>query len=294
MKAKIFLLLFFVSFVAEAGVCVQINTENDTLMPNEQNAAKFMCEKEFQKEGAVVDGTCTETYTLTHLLLGSSIVVILEKPGSRESVVVEGKDELSKAYNQLVRFFVKGVSTSYKNTTTENVVGTQAEKPVKLSSELNFIMMLGYGIQPTPDIGGGLNWTLGLRYDIRWMFLDFEFASGLWNAHGPGYMEFNLVGFRGAYYFKETSPGSLYIGAGMRAGFYILEDEDGDFKFSGSGTLSIGYEWLRNTSKRFILQFDAKFPFHSMKAEYYNGNTHDYENKNYYFPTLSINVGVGL
>lgn len=294
MKLKVFLFLLFASFAAEAGVCIQVNAENDILMPNEQSAAKFVCEKEFQNEGAVIDGNCTETYTLTHLLLGSSIIVILEKGGHKESVIVEGKDELQKAYNQLARYYLKGISTNYKNTTTENVTETQAEPQKKLASELNFIMMIGYGIQPTPDIGGGINWTLGLRYDMRFMFLDFEFASGLWNAHGPEYMEFNAVGFRGAYYFKEKSPSSFYIGAGMRAGFYFFDGADlFDSKFSGSGTVSVGYEWLRNTSKRFMVQFDAKFPFHNHKMRDYVGDG-DYETKTYYFPTLAINIGVGL
>jgi len=298
MKTILFILIFFGFSFIHAGVCIQINSENDTLMPNEQNAAKFMAEKEFQNEGAVIDGTCTETYTLTHLLLGSSIIVVMEKGDKRHSVVVEGKDELAKAYNQLARFFLKGITANYKNTTTENVVGTQAEVPTKISSELNFMMMLGYGIQPTPDIGGGINWTLGLRYDIRYMFLDFEFASGLWDAHGPEYLELNLVGFKGAYYFSEKDPASWYIGAGIRAGFYFLDvDDSSDItEFSGSGIISIGHEWLRNTSKRLMIQFDAKFPFHTMKTESYeyDGTTREKETKRYYFPTISINIGVGL
>jgi hypothetical protein len=300
MKFKVFIFVLFASFIAEAGVCIQINSENDTLMPNEQNAAKFIAEKEFQSEGAVIDGTCTETYTLTHLLLGSSIIVVMEKGGNRQSVVIEGKDELAKAYNQLARYFLKGISANYKNTTTENVIGTQAEPPRKIGSELNFIMMLGYGIQPTPDIGGGINWTLGLRYDLRYMFLDFEFGCGLWDAHGPDYLELNLVGFKGAYYFSEKDPASWYIGAGIRAGFYFLDNDDYDYDedtaFSGSGVISIGHEWLRNSSKRFMVQFDAKFPFHSMKLENetYNGGQTIRETKRFYFPTLSINLGVGL
>ena len=291
MKLKIFLLLFLFTSAVHAGVCVKINAEKDTLMPNEQNAAKFICEDEFKKEGAAVDGKCEETYVLTHLLLGDSIVVVIEKAGVSQSVVVKGKDELKSAYNQLARYFIAGIDPNYRNTTTENVVSTQAENRTKLKSELNFIAMLGYGVQPTKDIGGGLNWTLGLRYDLRFMFLDFEFGSGLWNAHGPDYYEFNLVGIRGAYYFDETAARSLYIGAGLRAGFYFLECEDGyddDVEFSGSGTVSIGYEWLRNTSKRFMVQFDAKFPFHAMRYEDDSGWG------NMYFPTLSINVGVGL
>lgn len=294
MKVVFFMLFTLAVFSVEAGVCIQINTENDTLMPNEQSAAKFICEKEFQNEGAVIDGSCTETYILTHLLLGNSIVIVLEKGDHKESVVVKGKDELQSAYNQLARYYLKGASTGYKNTTTENVLSTQAEKPKRLSSELNFMIMLGYGIQPVKDVGGGLNWTLGLRYDMRFMFLDFEFASGLWNAHGTEYMELNAVGFRGAYYFSEKNPGSFYIGAGMRAGFYFFDGADlFDSKFSGSGTVSIGYEWLRNTSKRFMVQIDAKFPFHNHKLRDYIGDG-DYETKTYYFPTISFNVGVGL
>ncbi len=290
MKLKIFLLVFLVTSAVHAGVCIKINAEKDTLMPNEQNAAKFICENEFKKEGAVVDGKCEETYILTHLLLGDSIVVVIEKAGVSQSVVVKGKDELRSAYNQLARYFISGIDPNYKNTTAENVVSTQAENRTKLKSELNFMAMLGYGFQPTPDIGGGLNWTLGLRYDMRFMFLDFEFASGLWNAHGPNYLEINLIGIRGAYYFEETGAQSAYIGAGLRAGFYFLESDDyySDTEFSGSGTLSVGYEWLRNTSKRFMVQIDAKFPFHALKYET------DDKWKHIYFPTISFNVGVGL
>jgi hypothetical protein len=289
MKVSAFFILILFSFVIHAGVCFEVNSENDTLMPNEQNAARYICEQEFVKEGAVVDGKCDETYVITHLILGNSIVVIIEKGAQKQSVVVADKEELTSAYNQLARAFLKGVPVGRRNTTTENVISTQANTSQKIKSELNFMIMLGYGLQPTKDVGGGINWTLGLRYDMRFMFLDFEFASGLYNAHGTKYFEFNLVGFKGAYYFDETSPSSFYLGAGIRAGFYFLEkkNDDGwneDLEFSGSGTVSIGHEWLRNTSKRFMVQLDGKFPFHTMKID----------DKRYYFPTISINLGVGL
>jgi hypothetical protein len=288
-----FLILF--SFSVYAGVCFEVNSENDTLMPNEQNAAKYICEQEFIKEGAIVDGKCDVTYVITHLILGNSIVVIIEKGAEKHSIVIEKKEELAGAYNQLARAFLKGIPVDRKHTTTENVVGTQAKTSQKIKSELNFMILLGYGFQPTKDIGVGINWTLGLRYDMRFMFLDFEFASGLYNAHGPTYFEFNMVGFKGAYYFSETSPTSFYAGAGIRAGFYFLEINNSDYwgedlEFSGSGTVSIGHEWLRNTSKRFMIQLDAKFPFHTMKIESdrYDGY------KKLYFPTISFNFGVGL
>ncbi len=289
-----FLILILFSSFLYAGACFEINEQNDTLMPNESNAAKFICEQEFIKEGAVVDGKCDETYIITHLILGNSIVVIIEKGSEKHSVVVSGKDELPSAYNQLARAFLKGIPVSRKHTTTENVVSTQAETSRKIKSELNFMIQLGYGFQPTENIGGGINWTMGLRYDMRFMFLDFEFASGLYNAHGPTYFEFNLVGFKGAYYFSETSPSSFYLGAGIRAGFYFMEIDNNeywgeDLEFSGSGIISLGHEWLRNTSKRFMVQLDAKFPFHTLKLNDHKGN-----DRRYYFPTVSFNIGVGL
>jgi len=294
MKFSAFFVLVFFSFAIHAGVCFEVNSENDTLMPNEQNAARYICEQEFVKEGAIVDGKCDVTYVITHLILGNSIVVIIERGNEKQSVVVTNKEELQSAYNQLARAFLKGISVDRKNTTTENVISTQAKTSQKIKSELNFMIMLGYGFQPTKEIGGGINWTLGLRYDMRFMFLDFEFASGLYNAHGPTYFEFNMVGFKGGYYFAETSPSSFYIGAGIRAGFYFMEINNSeyhgeDIEFSGSGTISIGHEWLRNTSKRFMVQLDGKFPFHTLKIEDRKGN-----DARFYFPTISFNIGVGL
>ncbi len=287
MKTQVFLIILLFTITAHAGACFKVDSERDTLMPAEQEAAKHICEQEFIKEGAVVSDECDVTYVILHLLLGDSIVVIIEKNGIKKSVAVSSRDELKKAYSQLARAFIKGEST----------VGSQTERSEKIKSELNFLIMLGYGIQSTKDIGGGLNWTLGLRYDMRFMLIDFEFASGLYNSHGPEYFEFNLIGFKGAYYFQEKSPSSFYIGAGIRGGFYLLtnkrdKNKNGDYtykediKFSGSGIVSVGKEWLRNTSKRFMVQFDAKFPFHVQRFKD--------ESKKYYFPTLTLNVGIGL
>ena len=334
MKFKIFLILMLFTMVVEAGVCIKINTEKDKLTADEQTAAQYLCEQEFKKEGAVVDGKCDETYTLTHLILGESFVVVIEKADETQSVVVKGKNNLASAYTQFAKSFISNVDVPDKaavttetklvvapeqkvapmqeappietkpvdSLPTRKIVSTES-KPVvvpptkevvstKLKSELNFIMMLGYGIQPIKDVGGGINWTLGLRYDLRFMFIDFEFGCGEWNAHGPEYFEFNIVGMRGAYYFDEFGTQSWYLGGGLRAGFYFLNGENyyDDVELSGSATLSVGHEWLRNTSKRFILQLDAKFPFHAMELK-------DRDNdikKRIYFPTISINIGVGL
>src|SRR5258708_3008618 len=94
---------------APADVCVTVDEAHDTLSPQDRAAAILLVARQFELagRGAVSEG-CPAAYTVSHVMLGNTIVVTLSGPnGPREGTAL-GLDDLPALYSQLVRSMVTG------------------------------------------------------------------------------------------------------------------------------------------------------------------------------------------
>jgi hypothetical protein len=131
------LLLTGAARAASAQTCIRIDESADMLAPNERRAALLLVQKQFELAGhRVVETGCQTTYTLSHIRLGSTIVVtITGAMGSREGKAL-GLDDLPAVYSQMVRSLTTGEPMgSIAVLDRTNVSAAQDRPPRRVQSE---------------------------------------------------------------------------------------------------------------------------------------------------------------
>ncbi len=311
---SVLLLLTGAARAASAQTCIKIDEPADMLAPNERTAALLLVRKQFELAGhKVAETSCQTTYTLSHVRLGSTIIVtITGASGSREGKAL-GLDDLPAVYSQLVRSLTTGEPMGSLGVLDRtNVSAAQDLPPRRLQSDTYWHARVGYAALFGPETHPAASFGFGYRAAFERFGLDMSFFnfqldnSGGYYAAGSSAM--SLIKLEGLYFTSPTANRSAYFGGGVSYGrTEIRKANSADFSTSGRGSglqgeLTAGYEIARVTSARLFVQADVTLPFYDVRFETfsYPGTssggryvppTITVEQK--YAPSLTFSVGLG-
>jgi hypothetical protein len=299
---------------ASAQTCITIDEPHDTLAPAERTAALMLVGKQFELAGQrVVQKDCAATYTLSHIRLGTTIIVTLAgTAGSREGTAL-GLDDLPAVYSQMVRSLTTGQPMGTLGVLDRtNVSAVQDLPPRRVQGEGFWYARLGYGTLFADSAQSGGSFGFGYRATFKRLGLGISFLNFQLNDsggyYGPGSSASTLIKLEGLYFMNQTGNRSAYFGGGMSYGrTEVRKQTPGDFSRSGHGSglqagLTAGYEIARVTSARLFVQADATLPFYDVVSETYtysqppvNGRyvPPTVTTERQYVPSLAVSVGFG-
>ena len=308
------LLLTGAARAASAQTCIRIDESADMLAPNERTAALLLVRKQFELAGHPVAETgCQTTYTLSHIRLGSTIIVTITGAlGSREGKAL-GLDDLPAVYSQLVRSLTTGEPMgSIAVLDRTNVSAAQDLPPRRVQSEgywharVGYASLFGPTTHPAASFGFGYRAVFD-RIGLDMSFLNFQLDNpGSYYSGGSSVV--SLIKLEGLYYISPAANRSAYFGGGVSYGRTEIRTANGtDFPADGRGAglqgeLTAGYEIGRVTSARFFVQADVTLPFYDVAFETfsYPGSpsggrfgppTITVDRK--YAPSLTFSIGLG-
>jgi hypothetical protein len=267
--------------VASAQTCVAIDEPRDMLTADERSAAVLLVERQLALAGQrIVRTDCVDTYALSHIRLGTTIIVTLSGPmGSRDATAL-GLDDLPAVYSQLVRALMTGEPMgSLAIVDRTNVSAIQDQLPRRVRSEGYWYARLGYGrlIGESSRNAGVMGF--GYRAEFNQLGLDISFLN-LHMSESGGYFgssssAASLIKLEGLFFTDPTSSRSAYFGGGLSYGRADLRLSNGDeipkngYGSGLQGELTVGYEIARATSVRLFVQGDVTLPFYKVRFETY-------------------------
>jgi hypothetical protein len=264
---------FFVT-ASWAQVCVTLDAESDNLSLAESKATVRLAESGFRATGKkVVKAPCNKAYTISNLRLGHSVTAVISGPLGSRKMKVERIEELTGAYEQMVRALVAGVQlsdSSGKVVTRHNVTLGQTQPRRRIGVDSVYYARLGTFMgRGVPTGEAPMNLVGGYRYELDQIALDFNAALGTSSPagdNGGGVM--TQLNMDVHYFLKGASNHSAFVGGGM--GFSAFAMEQKDEMLSGGGLharVAVGYEFFRASNLRLIVQADATIPLYAMEKD---------------------------
>jgi hypothetical protein len=292
--------LLVVARTSSASVCVSLDESRDTLSPEDRRAAAISFGQSLAKNGvAVGQSDCTVMYTFYNVKLGDAITVYVVGPTGATQARAAKLDELPLTYDQLARSLVTGQPIGSDLNTDRTNVTTDQMAPRRIAADDLKYVRLGYGIVTGPTTASGAAFGFGWRHEldrlaIEVSIFDLVFASSN-DAMGNGQsgVSGDLIKLSGYWYQQPLANTSMYYGLGVGYGVNALcatnLESGGCYAGSGlEGVLSAGYEMLRSSTIRFIVQVDAALPTFTSNGTYVGGTvTHRW------VPSLGLSVGLG-
>ena len=284
--------------LAQAGNCVKIDEERDTLSPEERASVRTLFEDALSEEHQEVSrDNCTETWTLYHIRLGESLTAVVQSPRGSRRERVNKVEDLPPLYSQMVRSVLTGTQMTNESgsVTRKNVTETQNQQ-VRVRADAIWYAKLGYGATTAngfhsgPEFGFGRRWELD-RIGIDLAFFNFQLYQ---NADGFKGLSAGWVELAADYFFDAFGNSSPYIGAGLSLGSHSVPSDRGDFEGSGlqvKGTL--GYEMFRASTIRLLLQADAIFPMYRLSRTTFDDILGAETKAHTYAPNLMLSLGLG-
>jgi hypothetical protein len=313
--AWVLVLLAAAARTASAQTCIAIDQAHDTLAPDERTAAALLLGKQFELAGQhVAESGCAETYTLSHIRLGTTIVVTLSGPkGSRQGTAL-GLEDLPAVYSQMVRSLVTGQPMGTLAVLDRtNVSASQNLPPRRLQSDGYWHARVGYASLFSPSVQSAASFGFGYRAEFDRVGLDVSFLNFQLNDsegyYGNGSAAMALIKLEGLYFTNPSGNQSTYFGGGLSYGHTSLRlSNNGNYPTSGDGSglqgeLTAGYEIARVTSARLYVQADATMPFYHVNFETFSYPQGTSSNRyagpptvtvrRQYVPSLTVSVGIG-
>jgi hypothetical protein len=314
-RSALFVVMLTVAAVraASAQTCITIDEPHDTLGREERTAALLLVGKQFELAGQrVVNDGCVATYTVSHIRLGTTIIVTLSgSTGSREATAL-GLDDLPPVYSQMVRSLTSGQPMGLAVLDRTNVSASQELSPRRVQSEGYWYARLGYGSLFGESTQNGAAFGFGYRAEFNRLGLDVSFFNLQLNDAGGYYggssSASSLIKLQGLFFSNPTGNRSAYFGGGLSYGRADLRTANGaDYPKSGHGAglqtgLTAGYEIARVTSARLFVQADVTLPLYKVLFETYsysqtpsNGRylAPTVTTEREYAPSLVVSVGFG-
>jgi hypothetical protein len=298
---------------ASAQTCIAIDEQHDMLGRDERIAARLLLGKQFELAGhRVVERDCSETYTLSHIRLGTTITVTLSGPTGKREATALGLDDLPAVYSQMVRSLTTGQPMGLAVLDRTNVSASQEQPQRRVHTEGYWYARLGYGSLFGDSTHNGAAFGFGYRAEFNRLGLDVSFFNGQLNDDGgyyaPSSSAWSLIKLQGLYFTNPTGNRSAYFGGGLSYGRTELQTSTvGGFPTNGHGAglqagLTAGYEIARVTSARVFVQADVTLPFYDVHLETYSypqtpptgrylAPTVTVERQ--YAPSVAISVGFG-
>jgi hypothetical protein len=302
---------------ADAQTCVTIDESRDTLARDERVAARLLVGKEFEQAGhRVTDADCRDTYTLSHIRLGSTIIVTLADAARTWEGRAMGLDDLPAVYSQLVRSVMTGQPMgSLAVVDRDNVTAAQDQIPRRVQSDGYWHAKVGHSTLFGASARSAGAFGFGYRAEFDRFGLDLSFLNlqlGNTESYRAAHSSASsLIKLEGLYFLDPAGNRSAYVGGGLSYGRTSLRDADtGDWsripKYgNGSGLqgeLTAGYEIARVTSARVFVQADVTLPFYEVVSETFGAPVYSPSGgylppkvtmERNYVPSLTVSVGFG-
>lgn len=324
--ATLFLALVLAGAVstAYAQTCIRIDEPRDTLSQDERIAARLLISRQFELAGQTVvekgiEDTCERTYTLSHVRLGTTIIVTLSGPtGTREGKAL-GLDDLPAVYSQMVRSLVTGEPMgSLAVVDRTNVSAVQDQLPRRVQSDgywharVGHSSLVGTSTSTQSAAGFGFGYRAVFhRFGLDLSFLNMQLANG-GSYYSSDTSASSLIKLEGLYFLNPDANRSAYVGTGVSYGRTNIRTApiNGDLQSiprygrgAGlQGELTAGYEIARVTSARLFVQADVTLPFYNVEFETYSYPEQPSTGRyvppiitvsREYVPSLTFSVGIG-
>ena len=280
-----------------ADVCVELDAARDNLNESERGATKSLLMQTLEEKGQhVVESGCQVTYRVHHVRLGESVTVALTNGSDSRSLKVSKIDDVSKAYSQLVESLMTGKPLGVEAGTIDRTNVTNAQvSPNRVEADSLWYMRLGYGgiaasgLTTGPAIGGGY------RYELDRIGLDLSFFNFVLTDDDSSYEATgSWIRLGAVYYFDPFANNSLYAGAGIGWGVGAVLVDDAAYSNSGIDIgLSGGMEFLRASSIRLFIQFDATLPTYTLEGIRFDAAGLS-STDSIYAPSFSLSLGLGF
>jgi hypothetical protein len=292
-------IMFVLARTGSAQVCVTIDPANDMLRPQDRTAALILLKNQFQLAGQqVVDHGCAGTYSVSHVILGSTITVTMSGPNGYREGKAMNVDDLPPLYNQMVRSMLNGEPVgSFGVIDRTNVTAAQNVPQRRIQSDSFWYARLGYAGVFGQQAEGAPSMGFGYRAEFDSFGVDFSFLNYATHSPASYYVDSasanvgSWLKLEGLYFANPLSNRTPYYGAGLSWGSSEVASGDGrDFRGSGmQGEVTAGYEIGRAASVRFFMQADAVLPFYNATSTTYTYSRLPNGTYNYYTPpTVSV------
>lgn len=280
-KTALFIALAATAFTnpAHAAICLEINESVDQLDENERQAALFLLKEGLMENGAVVEGDCTDSWSVTHLRLGGSITVSAASSNRRLKLTVSNEADLPGIYSQIANAIVhnKEIGDSLGR---DNVTADQAQ-PKRVEAEFMSIVRFGGTLYPpagaavSPTFGGGM------RVELDTWAIDFSGQVALPPDALQGTFFAASAHLNGLYFLKGQANHSFYVGGGLGYGVIAYEDAGSvggaGFDLQGIG----GFEMFRASTMRMLVQGNVGLPLYVV------------DGADTWSPRFGLSIGIG-
>jgi len=282
-----------------ADVCVELDAARDNLNESERGATKSLLMQTLEEKGQhVVESGCQVTYRVHHIRLGDSVTVSLANGSGSRSLKVGKIDDVSKAYSQLVESLLSGKPLGVESGSIDRTNVTNAQvSPNRVEADSLWYARLGYGGIAADGLETGPAIGFGYRYELDLIGLDLSFFNFVLTKSESSYDAFtgSWIRLGAVYYFDPFANNSLYVGGGVGWGAGAVFADNTDYSGSGIDVgLSGGMEFLRASSIRLFVQFDATVPTYTLEGTRFDPTGLISTNESIYAPSFSLSLGLGF
>lgn len=297
---------------ARADVCVSVDEAHDTLAPADRVAAVLVLSQQFEAAGQrVSDENCSGSYLVSHVRLGSTIIVTLVGPSARREGTAIGLEDLPALYNQMVRSILSGQPMGSMDVIDRtNVTSAQDLPPKRIQSDGFWYARLGYGGTFADRTYGAPALGFGYRGEFDAIGVDVSFFNYAWHSSNdytpyygssPSSFSGSLLKLEGMYFTNTHANSTPYFGGGVSWGSASLDNGTTHSDGSGlQGEVTAGYEIGRATSVKFFVQADAILPFYEITSQTFNYQRPSapygvptVTTAHRYAPSLVVSFGIG-
>jgi len=259
---------------AASPICVVLDESRDMLDDDERHAAEISFIEALARHGVELAGAeCPAAVRISHVRLGRTLTLYVDGPSGHTSRRVSRLDDLPLIYDQLAQTIAAGESLddSERHIDRANVTSEQALPQRRAITEGIVFVRLGYGATFGREGGGGTAFGIGGRLELDHAAIELTVLDGVvpsGHARSAG----DFVRLAGLWYGSPRANSSAFGGIGVGYGW-----SSGANGFDA--TITAGYEMLRATTVRALLQLDVTLPT-------YSGNE--------WSPSVALSFGLGL
>jgi hypothetical protein len=300
----LYIAAFLSTWCASSGaravtLCLELDTQRDNLAEDERAATRTLLVQTLEDKGqSVVTQGCQRTYSVYHIRLGSSVTVVLSDGSTSRSLKVSKIEDVPRAYSQLVESLLTGKPLGIEaGAIDRNNVTSAQVAPNRVEADSLGYLRLGYGGVAARGLKMGPAFGFGYRYELDRIGIDASFFNFTLIKRGSSYDDRSGTWIRlgAVYYFDAFANSSLYAGGGVGLGAGNAWVDGTNYENSGIDFgLSGGLEFLRASTIRIFLQFDADLPSYSLGGDVYDASRLTSHKDSFYAPSFSLSVGLGF
>ncbi len=245
-----------------ANVCAEVDEATDTLSETDRRAAIAVLKQTLAANGQTIAASdCTDTYRASHVRLGKAMTVALTSSKGTRTARVGVIEELPAAYDQLVKALLSGRAVGESGVADRKNVTLDQAAPQRVQADSLGYVIVGYGATVGGDFAPGPTLGGGYRFELDNWGVDAALTLAMAQRGAPATQAGFAANLRALYFLEPTASASPYVGAGL--GFAWLATEKRHELFAGgglAGRVSVGYEFLRESTIRFLVELDAAVP----------------------------------